>query len=210
MSGFLTIADLERPSVLRRWRASATRLTVFGLVGGVAFLVDFAVYNLLRATVLSESPIWSKVFSVGVSMMVAWLGNRYFTFKKERSNHALKEGVLFAMVNFLGLLIATGCLFVSHYLLGFTSQLADNISGNFIGLVLGTAFRFTAYKLVVFRVLDSEVSDASTRETLTASASPTAPELLLENDVDLSHCYPARRNIRPSGPGAIAHFGTSA
>ena len=42
------------------------------------------------------------------------------------------------------------CLWVSHYVLGFTSILADNISGNVIGLALGTAFRFTLYKLWVF------------------------------------------------------------
>ncbi|WP_246159946.1 hypothetical protein [Microbacterium rhizomatis] len=39
---------------------------------------------------------------------------------------------------------------MSHYLLGFTSQLADNISGNVVGLVLGTAFRFAAYRWLVF------------------------------------------------------------
>ena len=37
-----------------------------------------------------------------------------------------------------------------HYLLGFTSLLADNISSNVIGLALGTAFRFSLYRLWVF------------------------------------------------------------
>lgn len=126
------------------------QLASFGFIGGIAFVVDLAVYNVLRASVLQESPIWSKVASVAVATIVAWLGNRYLTFRRERSPHAVREGVLFAIVNVVGLLIAAACLFVSHYMLGFTSQLADNISGNGIGLVLGTAFRFAAYRWLVF------------------------------------------------------------
>ncbi len=40
----------------------------------------------------------------------------------------------------LGMGIALLCLWVSHYLLGFTSALADNIATNVVGLALGTAF----------------------------------------------------------------------
>ena len=50
----------------------------------------------------------------------------------------------------LGTAIATTCLAISHYALGFTSALADNISANVIGLVLGTMFRFWAYRTYVF------------------------------------------------------------
>lgn len=126
------------------------QLASFGFIGGVAFVIDLSVYNIVRATVLEDSPIWSKVVSVAVATIAAWLGNRYLTFRQERSRNAFREGLLFAIVNVVGLLIAAGCLFVSHYLLGFTSQLADNISGNGVGLVLGTAFRFAAYRWIVF------------------------------------------------------------
>ena len=39
---------------------------------------------------------------------------------------------------------------ISHYVLGFTSLLADNIAANVVGLVLGTAFRFLMYRYWVF------------------------------------------------------------
>jgi hypothetical protein len=45
------------------------------------------------------------------------------------------------------------CLSFSHDLLGFTSPLADNISGNFFGIGLGTLFRFWAYRRFVFTEL---------------------------------------------------------
>ena len=59
------------------------------------------------------------------------------------------------LVALIGLGIAAACLFVSHYVLGFTSTLADNVAGNGVGLVLGTAFRFAAYKALVFRSTDA-------------------------------------------------------
>lgn len=137
-----------RPQTLRT--RFVAQLVSFGFIGGLAFIVDLTVYNVVRATILEDSPIWSKVVSVTVATAVAWLGNRYLTFRRERSSQPLREGVLFALVNVVGLLIAAACLFVSHYVLGFTSQLADNISGNGVGLVLGTVFRFAAYRWLVF------------------------------------------------------------
>lgn len=49
------------------------------------------------------------------------------------------------------MLIGLTCLWVSHYVLGYTSLLADNISSNVIGLALGTVFRFWLYREWVFR-----------------------------------------------------------
>jgi putative flippase GtrA len=143
------IAVLAR--VLTRWKATIASLATFGGVGAIAFVVDIGVYNLLRATVLEGSPIWSKVVSVAVATVVAWIGNRLLTFRATRGGNVAREAFLFAVMNVGGLLIAAACLFVSHYVLGFTSQLADNVSGNGIGLVLGTAFRYLGYRYVVFR-----------------------------------------------------------
>lgn len=137
--------------VFRRSRRTLTSLVAFGGVGAVAFVVDVGVYNLVRSTVLADSPIWSKVVSVAVATVVAFIGNRTLAFRGSRRAGVAREAVLFGLTNVGGLLIAAACLFVSHYLLGFTSQLADNISGNGVGLVLGTAFRYLGYRFVVFR-----------------------------------------------------------
>jgi putative flippase GtrA len=147
-----TIRPAPRPgALLARWRAMVSHLGMFAAVGGVAFVVDLAVYNVLRATVLDDSPIWAKVGSTAVSMAVAWIGNRRFTFRGRSSGGVAREALLFALMNVCGLVIASACLYISHYLLGFTSQWADNVSGNVIGLVLATAFRYGAYRYVVFR-----------------------------------------------------------
>ena len=48
------------------------------------------------------------------------------------------------------MLIALGCLAFSRYTRGLTSQFADTVSANVVGLILGTAFRYVMYRYVVF------------------------------------------------------------
>ena len=57
---------------------------------------------------------------------------------------------MFVLVNIAGMLIALACLWFSRYVLDLRSQVADNISANVVGLVLGTAFRYIMYRYVVF------------------------------------------------------------
>ncbi|MER3388760.1 MAG: GtrA family protein [Microcella sp.] len=131
------------------------QLARFGAVGVVGLIVDIALFNLLRVTVLSpeliaEGPVIAKVVSTSVAIAVNWLGSRYWSFRLERRRPVMRESVEFALVSVGGMLIAVGCLVVSRYVLGFTSLLADNIASNVIGLALGSAFRFVLYRTWVF------------------------------------------------------------
>ena len=128
-------------------------LVRFGSVGGLAFVVDAGLFNLLRfgpGEILGHKPLTAKVVSVAVATVVAWLGNRYWTFAARRTENRAREFVGFAVANVVGMVIAVGCLAVSHYVLGFTSPLADNIAANVVGLGLGTIFRYLAYRSFVF------------------------------------------------------------
>ena len=127
----------------------------FGAVGALGFVVDFTVFNLLRTTVLDSAdvhagPIYAKVISTVLAILVNWLGNRYWTFRENRQNRTMREGVEFLAVSLVGMGIGIACLWFSHYVLGYTSLLADNISGNVVGLILGAVFRFTLYRYWVF------------------------------------------------------------
>ncbi len=136
-----------------RLRQRAVQLLKFGAVGGVAFVVDVGLMNLLRfgpGEVLGEKPLTAKALSVVVATLVSWLGNRYWAFAATRREERGRELVWFLLVNAGGMLIAVGTLGVSHYVLGFTSPLADNIAANGVGLVLGTAFRYFCYRYLVF------------------------------------------------------------
>jgi len=137
-------------------RALVSQLARFGLVGLLGLVVDVGIFNLLAVTLLNpatvhEGPIIAKVISTSVAIAVNWMGNRHWTFRDDRRHDWLREGVEFVLVSIGGMAISLLCLWVSHYLLGFTSLLADNVATNVIGLVLGTAFRFTFYRLWVFK-----------------------------------------------------------
>ncbi len=133
-------------------RSEAKRLVNFTAVGTVAFLVDFGIFNLLRAEDSALGPIWAKVVSVTLATTVSWIGSRYWTFRDGRRSAAVPEVVGFFAVNALGMLLALACLWVSHYLLGLRSALADNISGNVVGVILGNVFRYFAYRTVIYRI----------------------------------------------------------
>ncbi|PZE26429.1 MULTISPECIES: GtrA family protein [unclassified Curtobacterium] len=140
------------------------QLARFGIVGAVGFVVDTGLFNLLRLTVLAPEhvhagPFFAKLISTTVAILVNWVGNRYWTFRHQRRSVAVREGIEFVVVSLGGMLISLGCLWISHYVLGYHSALADNISSNVIGLVLGTAFRFWLYKVWVYhpdRTLDTQ------------------------------------------------------
>lgn len=136
-------------------RLLLTQLARFGVVGLIGLVVDIGVFNLLRATVLEtevvhEGPMIAKVISTSLAIVANYVGNRYWTFSANRRSQVVREGLEFVLVSLGGMVITLGCLWISHYLLGFTSLLADNISSNVIGLALGTAFRFAFYRYWVF------------------------------------------------------------
>lgn len=136
-------------------RALISQFARFGAVGAVGLVVDIAVFNLLRATVFApedihEGPLLAKIVSTTIAIACNWVGNRYWTFRAHRGRQLVREGVEFGVVSVGGMLIGLLCLWVSRYVLGFESLLADNIASNVIGLGLGTLFRFTLYKLWVF------------------------------------------------------------
>jgi putative flippase GtrA len=129
------------------------QLIKFGAVGAVGFVVNLLVFNALMLFVLANVP-HKTLYSTAIATLVAigtnWVGNRYWAFSSNRSDNATREGVEFLIVSLAGMAIPLLCVWVSHYLLGYQSLLADNISNNVVGLALGTLFRFAFYRWWVF------------------------------------------------------------
>ena len=126
----------------------------FGVIGLVAYIIDLTIFNVLRFSggegPLYDKPLTAKVISVLAATTFAYFGNRHWTFKDRSRSSFRRQYTLYFVFNAVGMIISLSCLWVSHYLLGFESALADNISANVIGLVLGTIFRFWGYHNWVF------------------------------------------------------------
>ena len=131
-------------------RRLGSEIAKFGTVGAVAFIIDVGLFNILRAGVLSDSPLTAKTFSVVTATAFAYVANRNWTYRDRARTGYGRETALFFATNAVALLISWGCLAFTHYLLGLDSQLAVNISGNVIAVGLGTLFRFWVYRTWVF------------------------------------------------------------
>jgi putative flippase GtrA len=160
-------------------------LMKFGTVGAFAYVIDIGLYNLLRATVLEDKTITAKVVSVTVATAVAFLGNRHWTFR-HRTDPGLARGFgVFALLNGIAMVITVIPLWISHYLLGMTSLLADNISTNIIGTALATVFRFWSYRKWVF---------------VAPPPAPTAVDSMPAREVETTASIPGQSAAAPLPP----------
>jgi putative flippase GtrA len=126
----------------------------FFSVGALAYVVGVGGFNLLvhlESAPLASKPLTASIISGIVSIFVAYLGNRHWTWRDRARSGARREMSLFFIINGIALIFNVICLAISRYVLGFESALADNIAANVIGVGLGTLFRFWSYRTIVFK-----------------------------------------------------------
>jgi putative flippase GtrA len=126
----------------------------FFSVGALAYVVGVGGFNLLvhlESAPLASKPLTASIISGILSIFVAYLGNRHWTWRDRARSGARREMSLFFVINGIALIFNVACLAVSRYVLGFESALADNIAANVIGVGLGTLFRFWSYRTIVFK-----------------------------------------------------------
>jgi len=148
-----TLSERIRGLASLFWREVAK----FGAVGGVAFVIDSAVFIWLFTGSMHGSEVWAKAIATVVASVFSWVANRFWTFRHRKQTNAVREAALFAVMNFVGLLIASGCVWFAKYILNLNDKPSLFIAGSVVGLVLGTVFRFFAYRFWVFNEeLDQE------------------------------------------------------
>lgn len=121
----------------------------FGVVGAVAYVVDFIVSNVCHVQ-FGMDQLLAKTVSTVVAATVAYVGNRKWSFTHRARSGVRREYTIFFILNVIGLGIALGCLGFGEYVLHLKGAIAFNVFGNILGTGLGTVFRFWAYKRWVF------------------------------------------------------------
>lgn len=139
------------------WDRVARYALKFGVVGGIGYIIDVSIFNvLIIAGQTSGSSNWffsslgAKTVSTSVAILFNWLGNRYWVFRAHRRHDVWREFFEFVVVSVGGMVISLAVLWFTHHVLGLHSLLADNISANVVGLGLGTIFRFVLYRYWVY------------------------------------------------------------
>ncbi|MFJ6653189.1 GtrA family protein [Microbacterium sp. NPDC091313] len=139
-----------RHFLLRNFRRGA----IFLGIGGIGFVADAVVYNLLvfgpGAAWFEAVPLIAKTIAVIAGLVVTYAGNKLITYRDRRVGVSLGQLLRYACVNVLAIAVQLTCLGFSRYVLGLDSVLADNIAGTLIGQALATGVRYVMYTLWVF------------------------------------------------------------
>jgi putative flippase GtrA len=139
------LGDVRPAETMRRL---ARELSAFGVVGAVCFLIDVGLFQLLYAQV-GLGAVTSKFLATAVSMTVAYLGHRYWSFSHRARPGLRQEYVRFLLINVGTLLIGLGIVAFVRY--GLDQDDALVLQGANVGsIVLGTLIRYLSYRRWVF------------------------------------------------------------
>lgn len=136
-----------------RFQSIIHELGKFGVVGLFAYVVDSGVYALFLY--LGVETLISKTIATVIAATVAFIGNRFWTWRHRPRSSLTKEYLLYFGFNAAGLGIQLATLGITHYGLGsvwpvFETPVADFIFAQVIGNAFATVFRFWAYRRFVF------------------------------------------------------------
>lgn len=149
----------------QRWADAVRRhgeLVRFALVGASTFVVDTALFLLLKSTVLEPKPVTAKVLAVLVATVVGYLLNRGWSFRARGGLARPREAFLYFAVSGVALAVSAAPLFASRYALGLgvpqvgplAEQVADLVSAQVVGTLLAMSFRWWAFRRWVFPLVE--------------------------------------------------------
>ena len=145
------------------WRLLFKELSAFGVVGIVCFFIDIGLFQLFYAN-LGWGAVTSKVLATLVSMTVAYVGHRYWSFSHRARTNVKREYVLFAVINGATLLLSAAIVAVVRYPLQQDSVVVLQ-AANITAIVAGTVLRYLAYRRWVFpaheTVAEAEATEPS-------------------------------------------------
>lgn len=154
-------------SLYNRFEHLVHELSKFGTVGAIALVVNMGVFNVYLVAAPSKQ-IFAKVVSTIVATCVAYVGNRYWTYKDRDKIDRRREMFFFFLINGVAAVIEVMFVFISKYGLGQDGTLAVNVASYGFGLPLGMLFRLYCYRTFVF-------PEGTVEEPEVVPAAATAP-----------------------------------
>jgi putative flippase GtrA len=133
-------------------------LVKFTVVGGICFVITIGLWWLLKLTVLGAKPVTAQAIAIIVATIVSYTLSREWSFRTRGGRERRHEAALFFVISAVAVglnLLPTIC---SRYLLHLetpyvsmlTQEAADFLFGAVIGTLLGTVFRYWAFRKFVF------------------------------------------------------------
>ncbi|OLM20572.1 hypothetical protein Ae707Ps1_4831 [Pseudonocardia sp. Ae707_Ps1] len=152
-------ATLRRiPQPYRDKAIKHRELIKFLMVGGTTWVIDTAVFLLLKAFVLDTKPVTAKVIAVLVATIVSYVLNREWSFRTRGGRDRHHEAALFFLISGVGVAVYSAPLWVSRYVFELqvpvvslvTQEFSDFVAGQIVGTLVGMAFRWWAFRRFVW------------------------------------------------------------
>ncbi len=140
---------------IKKWLVERrSELAKFAVVGGIAFIVDVGLFDLLLFgldTALSENEkvLTARTISAFVATLVAWVGNRLWAFSHRKRVERVGELTAFLAVNAVAFAISLGTVAFARYVMNLDGFLLTN-AALVVGIGLGTITRYAGYRRYVF------------------------------------------------------------
>jgi len=147
----MTSTTETRPSLVRRLRGLSMEAVGFALIGASGVVVNFGLFWILN-NVVGLASLRSNIAATVVAIATNYLGYRYWLYRDRDAASRKREITLFLLFSGVGMLIETGTLGFTQYVLGLDTPL-ERLGGKFLGLAIATVFRFVSYRTWVFRAL---------------------------------------------------------
>jgi putative flippase GtrA len=126
----------------------------FCVIGGAGAIITLGGADILHNH-MGVGKYTALTITTLVATVVTFIGNRYWTFRHRSGKGTTHESVMFFVLNGVGLLIGYGCLGVVTGLFSLNTAFWYDFA-NFVGLVLGTLFRFWSYRKWVWHAPAAE------------------------------------------------------
>jgi putative flippase GtrA len=157
----VVVVERVLSSIPEPYRALAIKhreLVKFALVGGTTWVIDTVVFLVLKSTVLEPKPLTAKIIAVLVATIVSYVLNREWSFRTRGGRERHHEAALFFLISGIGVAVYSAPLAISRYVLDLqvpavsllTQEAADFVSGQIVGVIVGMAFRWWAFRRFVF------------------------------------------------------------
>jgi putative flippase GtrA len=162
----VTVVETALGLIPQPYREVAIRhreLVKFALVGATTWVIDTAIFLVLKSTVLEPKPVTAKVISVLVATLASYALNRGWSFRTRGGRERHHEAVLYVLISGIGVAVYSAPLWISRYVLDLrvptvsllTEHVADFVSGQIVGVLIGMAFRWWAFRRFVFPHADA-------------------------------------------------------
>src|SRR5215831_18829858 len=139
-----------------RFRQLIHEFAKFGIIGVIGLVITNGGYILLHSH--GVGPVTSTTIATIVATTVAYIGNRYWSFRHRERTSVPREGLIFFVLNGIGLLIQDAVVAFNAYILHLEHhKLAEFVALN-IGIAIATVFRFWSYRKFVWRLTPNDDS----------------------------------------------------